>query len=133
MKLLTENLEIGTFIKEQLESILPVYPIIADKGSEGSFCVYRRTGFVAKDSKDMWNYEETINLEIIIASQTYKDSIKLAQLIKDKLEAFRGHWRATYINNIVLDNCNEDWSNDSYIQRLYFTINIDNEMAKRKH
>lgn len=127
MKLLTDNLEIGTFIKEQLENILPTYPIISDKGIEGSFCVYRRTGFVAHDSKDIYNYEETITMEIIIVSPKYKESIKLAQSTKDRLEAYRGKWRTTHITSIVLDNCNEDWSNDAYIQRLYFTINIDNE------
>lgn len=133
MKLLTDNLEIGTFIKEQLDDIVTTYPIIADKGANGNYCLYRRTGFTAHNSKDIYNYEETINIEIIIvANTTYKDSIILAQKVKDKLEAFIGRWRTTFINNITLDNCNEDWSNDAYIQRLYFTFNIDNERAKRK-
>ena len=133
MKLLTDNLEIGTFITEQLNEILPTYPIISDKPTEAPFCVYRRTGFVSKNTKDRFNYEETINLEIILCATTYKDSIKLAQKVKDKLEGFYGRWRNTFINVIFLDNTNEDWSNDMYIQRLYFTLEVDNGKIRNSH
>lgn len=131
MKLLTDNLEIGTFITEQLNEILPTYPIISDKPTESPFCVYRRTGFISKNTKDRFNYEETISIEIILCATTYKDSITLAQRVKDKLEAFYGIWRNTFINCISLENTNEDWSNDAYIQRLYFTIDIDNGMVAK--
>lgn len=131
MKLKTDNLEIGTFITEQINEILPTYPIISDKNTNLPFCVYRRTGFTSKNTKDRFNYEETVNLEIIICTSTYKESIKLAQKVKDKLEAYYGVWRNTFINGIYLDNTNEDWSNDMYLQRLYFTLEIDNGKIQR--
>lgn len=132
MKLLTDNLEIGTFLLEQLEEILPTYPIIADKGATANYCVYRRTGFRAKNTKDRFNYEETISMEIIIVAKTYKESVKLAKQVKEKLEGFVGNWRTTHINNIYLDNTNEDWANDFYLQKMYFTFEIDNERAKKQ-
>lgn len=125
MKLKTHNLEIGTFIKELLDPYLPTYPIIADKGAEGNYCVYRRTSFAAKNTKDIYDYESTITIEIIVISTTYKESIRLAQRVKDALEGFRGRWNKTLITSIFLDNANEDWGNDFYLQRLYFTINVD--------
>lgn len=132
MKLLSNNLEIGTFIKEQLEEILPVYPIIADKGAEGNFGLYRRTAFISKNTKDIFNYEETISMEIYICSQTYKESVSLAQKVKDKLESFKGIFKNTFITNIYLENANEDFNNDVYLQRLYFIIDIDNGKIKRR-
>lgn len=131
MKLKTENLEIGTFIIEQLEDILPTFPIVSENGVNYPFCLYRRTGMTSKNSKDIYNHEEQISIEIIVASSSYKESIKFAGLIKEKLEGLRGTWRNTWINNIVMDNSNEDWSNDAYIQKLYFTINLDNGKMKR--
>lgn len=131
MKLSTDNLYIGSFINEQLEPILPTYPVIADKGATGDYCVFRRTSFVAKNTKDVYNYEETITIEIIAVSNTYKGSIALAQSIKDKLENYRGKWKNTLITSITMDNTNEDWVNDNYLQRLYFTINIDNKARLR--
>lgn len=131
MKLLTDNLEFGTFILEKLDDILPTYPIIADKGATYPFCLYRRIGFEPKNTKDVYNFEEVMDIEIIVASTTYKESIKQAQKIKDVLEGFRGEWRTTYINSITMNNTNEDWVNDAYVQRMYFTISLDNERVKR--
>lgn len=131
MKLLTDNLEFGTFINEFVDDICTTYPIIADKGATYPFCVYRRTGFIAKNTKDVYNYESVISMELIVASTKYKESVILAQKIKDKLEGYRGEWRTTRINKIVLDNTNEDWANDAYIQRLYFTISLDDAPRKR--
>lgn len=133
MKLLTKNLEIGTFIKEQIDPICTTYPVIADKGAEGNYCVYRRTGFVAKNTKDLYDYESTISIEIIVVAKSYKESIRLAQGIKDKLEGYRGTWNRTDITSIFLENTNEDWNNDFYLQRLYFTIHVDDEKAYHKH
>lgn len=127
MKLLTDNLEIGTYLIDRLDSTITTFPIIADKGATYPFCVYRRTGYRPKNSKDVYNYEEVINIELIIASTSYKESIKIAQSVKDILEGSRGKWRTTYINSITMDNSNEDWSNDAYIQRMYFTISLDNQ------
>lgn len=133
MKLLTKNLEIGTFLMEQINPIVSTYPVIADKGANGNYCIYRRTGFTAKNTKDVYDYESTISMEIIVVAQTYKESIRLAQEIKDKLEGYRGHWNHTTITSIFLENSNEDWSNDFYLQRLYFTINVDDCAAYNRH
>lgn len=133
MRLLTKNLEIGTFIKEQIEPICPTYPVIADQGANGNYCVYRRTGFTARNTKDIYDYESTASIEIIVVAQSYKESIRLAQDIKDKLEGFHGHWNHTVITSIFLENTNEDWNSDCYLQRLYFTINVDDDPANRRH
>lgn len=132
MRLATKNIEIGTFIKEQIDPIINTFPIIADKGVQGDFCVYKRTGYRAKNTKDIYDYESTISIEIIIACKTYKDSIRFAQLVKDKLEGWRGTWNDTDITSIFMDNTNEDWSNDLYIQKLYFTINVDDRPKTHK-
>lgn len=133
MKLLTKNLEIGTFLVELINPICPTYPVIADKGANGNYCVYRRTGFVARNTKDLYDYESTVSIEIIVVAQNYKESIRIAQEIKDKLEGFRGKWNRTEITSIFLENTNEDWNNDFYLQRLYFTINLDDQASYHRH
>lgn len=127
MRLNTDTLEIGSFILEKLDNIISTYPIVADSGASYPFCLYRRIGFKGNDSKDIYNHEETVNIEIIIAATTYKESIKLAEKVKDTLEKLRGEWRNTVINHIIMDNSNEDFSSDAYLQKLYFTISLDNK------
>lgn len=125
MKLSTRSFEIGTFIKEQIDEIITTFPIIAEKGVEGNFAVYRKTGYLPRNTKDIYNVEEKISIEVYIVTNTYKESVLLAQRIKDKLEGFKGKWKESLITDISLDNADEDYSNDAYIQRLYFIITMN--------
>lgn len=131
-KLRTSSLKIGRVIHEQLNDIIRIFPIIADKGVEGNFAVYRRTALNVSDTKDLYNYEEVAYMDIIVVSSTYDNSVELAQAIKIRLEAVNGDFEtaneeAITIGNIEMTNASEDWQNDAYIQRLTFKINIEKE------
>lgn len=125
-KLHTDSLKIGTYINDRLQQFLPCYPIIAEKGANYPFCVYKRTALSGRTSKDGYTFEEAISIEIIVCATTYSESIRLAHEIKTQLEQQRGRFEGINITGINLINANEDWSSDAYIQRLYFTIDIDN-------
>lgn len=126
MKHRTDTLKIGKYISNALEDIITIYPIVAEKTAKFPFAVYRRTNLSNKNTKDVYNYEEAITMEIICCAVTYNESVELAQKIKDKLENTRGKFESSEINQISMTNANEDWSNDAYIQRLYFNVDIDN-------
>jgi len=129
MKLRTSSLKIGRVIHENLKDIIRIFPIIAEKGVTGDFAVYRRTSLYTDDTKDLFNFEEKANIEIIIASTTYNDSLEYAQAIKIRMESLHGKFEtekeeAIIIDSIELNSASEDWSNDAYIQRLSFEITI---------
>ena len=131
-KLRTSSLKIGRVIHEQLKDIIRIFPIIADKGVEGNFAVYRRTALNESNTKDLYNYEEVAYMDIIVVSSTYDCSVELAQAIKIRLEAVNGDFEtakeeAITIGSIEMTNASEDWQNDTYIQRLTFKINIEKE------
>lgn len=131
-KLRTSSLKIGRVIHEKIKDIIRIFPIIADKGVEGNFAVYRRTALNVSDTKDLYNYEEVAYMDIIVVSSTYDCSVELAQAIKIRLEAVNGDFEtakeeAITIGNIEMTNASEDWQNDAYIQRLTFKINIEKE------
>lgn len=131
MRLSTRSFEIGTFIKEQIDEIITCYPVIAEVGATGNFAVYRKTGYTGSNSKDRFNFEERINIEIYVVANTYKESVELAQNVKEKVENFRGIWKDTIITDMSLDNANEDYIDGNYVQRMYFTITIDINRNKR--
>lgn len=131
-KLRTSSLKIGRVIHDRLKDIIRIFPIIADKGVEGNFAVYRRTALNESDTKDLYNYEEVAYMDIIVVSSTYDKSVELAQSIKIRLEATKGDFEtakeeAITIGDIEMTNASEDWQNDAYIQRLTFKINIEKE------
>lgn len=126
----TDCLEIGELIFEMVNPIVSTFPLIAEKDALFPFAVYRRTSFTGRDTKDRYNYEEVVTIEIIVASEKYKESIKLASKIKDKLEYFQGIWRNTFISNITMINTSENFINESYAQIMIFEIKMDNEKYK---
>lgn len=132
MKLRTSSLKIGRVIHHRLNDIIRIFPIIAEKGVEGNFAIYKRSSLSTDDTKDLYNYEEVAVMEIVVVASNYNDSVDLAQAIKIRMEATKGDFEteceeAISINNVEMTNASEDWQNDSYIQRLTFEITIEKE------
>lgn len=130
MRLSTDSLKIGTLLFEKLEPVLPVFPDIAEKGSPLPFCVYRITGFQPRDTKDRYNYEEVVGVEVNVAAATGAQRVELACRVKDTLEGLRGRWRGTTVNDITMTNATSSYGQDAYIMSLYFNINIDNSLKR---
>lgn len=125
MKFNTRNMNVGKAINAMLTTVLPSYPIIAEQGANFPFSTYRRLGYQAKNSKDVYNYEETITIEVNIAATTYSESVELAQRVKDALEHNRGTCENLRINDITMIDSTEDWVNEAYIQSMRFNIDLD--------
>ena len=113
-------IQIGKEIKTLLdEACNKVYPLIADQGTTFPFITYRRSGAGDSSSKDSI-YEETTNVEIVIVSNNYEESIDIAQKCRDILETAR----TKKIKKISLADAYEDYQEDSFVQTLIFTIKI---------
>lgn len=121
----TRNMNVGKAVNTMLSTVLPAYPIIAEQGANFPFCTYRRMGYYARNTKDIFNYEETITIEVMIAAQTYAESIELAQRVKDMLEGNRGVYENLKINDITMTDASEDFIADTYVQRMQFNIDLD--------
>lgn len=118
------GLKIGKAIKSIFHDFHNVYPLIADQGSTYPFIIYRRNGVNHADSKDRFNYQEVITLEIIVAADNYSESIDLAEKVMYRLESTRGEYNKIQIQEIKLVDASEDYLEDAYIQKLTFKIEI---------
>lgn len=118
------GLQIGKAIKAILSGIDKVYPLVADEGTTYPFVVYRRSGLTPASTKDRYSFRESASVEIIIASNTYPDSINLADQVKEKMEGTRGTYSGLNIGEITLTNADEDFLEDTFIQKLTFNIEI---------
>lgn len=134
-KIRSASMKIGKVIHDELRDILDIYPVIAPQKTTGTFGVYRRTSLSVANSKDIYNYEETAMIEIAIIAPTYLESVEKAINVKFYLEHLSGQFETKkdeHINiaNITLTDCNEEWSNDNYIQIMQFQINMYNEQGE---
>lgn len=120
------SLQIGKAIYAILaqNNIQKVYPLVADEGTTFPFIVYRRTGLQPTSTKDRYNYKEMASMEIIVAAENYTDSIQLAEKVKDILEHTRGTYNDIKVGEISLSESDEDYIEDTFIQRLNFNIEI---------
>lgn len=127
MRTNSKSLEVGMAVNKLLEGIIDCYPIIADKGANYPYLVYRRTGLGEELTKDRRcdGYTEYATVELILVAVKYRESIELAQKIKDKLEQSRGEIDDIKIRNIVMINSSENWANDAYLQSLTMRIEIE--------
>lgn len=118
------TLQIGKAIRAILADIEKVYPLVADEGTTFPFVVYRRSSLVPSSTKDRYNYQEKSTIEIAIASDNYSEGIELAEKIKTILEHKRGTYNDIKIGDITLVDADEDYIENTFIQRLVFEINI---------
>ena len=120
------SLQIGKAIYAILarNNITKVFPLVADEGTTFPFVVYKRSGLEPSDTKDRYNFSELATLDIIVAANTYEESISLAERIKDILEHSRGAYNGINIGGITLDDADEDYLEDTFIQKLTFKIEI---------
>ena len=72
------GLQIGKAIKTILEGIERVYPLVADEGTSYPFVVYRRSGLTPASTKDRYSFNEIATVEVIVASNSYPESISVA-------------------------------------------------------
>lgn len=118
------GLQVGKAIKTILSGIDKVYPLVADEGTTYPFVVYRRSGLYPATTKDRYSYREMATVEILVAANSYLDSITLAEQVKGKLEHTRGKYNDINIGDITLVNADENFVEDAFTQKLTFQIEI---------
>ena len=131
-KIRSSSLLIGKVIADELKSNINVYPIIAPLDTKFPFAVYRRMGLEVENTKDIYNIREIATLELIIVSQSYAESLKMASDLKMFLEHLKGRYKTNMqeeiiISDITVIDASEDYNNDAYLQKMTLQIEIIND------
>ncbi|MCM1440424.1 MAG: hypothetical protein NC131_14650 [Roseburia sp.] len=114
------GLQLGKAIKSILSGIDKVYPLVVEKGTTYPFVVYRRTGLSPSSTKDRYSYREMGTVEVMVVTNSYDESIELAEKVKGKMEHTRGKYNGLSIGDIILINADEDYIEDAFVQKLTF-------------
>ena len=123
------TLNIGKYIFQTLtnsdEIQCKVYPLIADNDAKFPFIVYRRINLASSATKDGIT-EDDVTMEIVVVCDKYSDSVNIASIIRKLLERQTVVFDNLTINDGVLTLANEEFSSNTYIQRLQFNFKINN-------
>lgn len=122
------TLNIGKYIYSTISGdnqiTCKVYPLIADNDAKFPFIVYRRTGLVSGTTKDGLT-EDDVTVEIVIVSDKYSVGLDLAINVRNLLEKQSVVYEDIEINDTTLNLATEEYSDNSYIQRMQFDMKIN--------
>ena len=114
-------IQVGKIINSALQAIsLTCYPIVAPENTEFPFILYERT-FNSEYTKD-GRAIDTGNIEIKVISESYSETIELAQQIVDALSAIQGEVLDMYIYKCKLLSGEEFYQENAFSQKLTFEI-----------
>lgn len=110
-------------IKEKVGS--KIYPLIVEESTTFPFIIYKRTNIGPNYTKGSYSVNESVTVDVVIASKDYIDTIKLADYVRDALEGRRGNFSGIEINDIRMISADEEYIEDTFIQNITFDINTN--------
>ena len=115
-KLLTDSDELKDYVGNK------IYPLIADDGVTFPFIIYYRTSIRNTVCKDGY-YEDEVSFSIIAVSNSYIQSLEIANIIRSIFEKKK---LSDTIYNCTVEDIDEDYRDNAYIQQLDFNCKITN-------
>lgn len=115
-ELLSGNTDIAAKISNK------IFPLIATNNTSFPFIIYKRTNIIPAYTKDRFSANDTLMMDVVIASDKYNEAIELADLVRNTLEGKRGTFANIQVDDIRLVSADEDYNEDTYIQQLTFKI-----------
>lgn len=101
-----------------------IYPLIADETTEFPFIVYQRSGFNPQNTKD--NSDEHVIIDLVIAAESYAESIDIAIRVREALEHKRGTFSNIYIEDIIIEDASEDYIDNTFLQSITIRVILNN-------
>lgn len=119
------NIKIGSVVKSIL-STYHCFPLIAEANTTFPYIVYKRSSTECINTKDFISGIYTATIDIIIASDSYKDSIDTANTVIQLLEHYNGTVNNIKVKDIIIINTSEDFSENTYLQNIQINIKYGN-------
>lgn len=118
------TLEVGKAITSLLEGV-QAFGLLAPRGTTGAFLVYQLTGLQPASSKDRYNFRERAMVDITTVASSYRESVELAQRVREKLEPFEGEVGGLDIGDIsLMSACASTAEGNLYLHILTYQITL---------
>lgn len=89
------------------------------------FIIYKRGALTSTGSKDRGSIADSVTVDVIIADDNYSRSVEIAELVRIAIEWRRGKYGTFDVNDCRLVSADEDFIEDTFIQRLSFSFETD--------
>jgi hypothetical protein len=99
-----------------------VYPVVEDT-AELPYLVYRRTS-LKQDLVKGRRGADTVSIEVLCYTEHYTEGAELAEAVRDALDGRQYDGDDLAMRSCYLEDSEEAWQDDAYVQQLVFTIKI---------
>lgn len=106
-KILSEDAEVAEMVGDK------IFPLVADKDTTFPFIVFKKDSYKPEYTKDGISNKRAV-VEIIIASEDYKESVEIAERVFKAIAAKSKYFK--------LEDNTEDYLNDTFLQSLTYKI-----------
>lgn len=126
------SLSIGAHVYKKLSDSTELAKLVTDKiyaistKTETSFpfVIYKRNSLTPEYAK--YNTTgDTVSVEIVVASDNYLNSVTIAEEVRKSLENKRGSYDNFDVIDSKLISADEDFIEDTFIQRLVFSFKTE--------
>ena len=125
------SFKIGTAIHSLLSQGLEdtdinqkIYPLVAAEGTDFPFIVYKRNNLMSNNSKD-GIFEDSVNFEISIITETYSEGIAIAQKVRQTLEKETINTDDFTLNDTKIVSSTEQYLDNVFVQKITFNTKIN--------
>ena len=89
------------------------------------FVLYKRSSLTPAYTKDRYASGDSVTIEVIAASDNYSNSVEVIEAARKALEGKRGKYDDFKVTGAKLIAADEDFIEETFIQRLTFEIETD--------
>ncbi len=113
---------------EELKPLLngKIYPIVAENSTLFPYLVYYRTSIQNISQNKDGLIEDLYTFDVVVVSNKYEDGLQISNIARNTLERLKHIDNDTNISYIKLIDGEENYSDNSYIQKLTFQASITN-------
>ena len=103
-----------------------IFPMIADLGTQFPYVAYSRTYITPIYTKDFYT-EDTVGIEIIVASNDYIESLEIANIVRGIFECKTLKTNELTISQISLTSVTEAYDDqaNAFVQRIAFDFKVN--------
>lgn len=104
-----------------------IFAISTKESTTFPFIVYKRSSLTPGYTKDRYDTGDSVIVEVVVASDNYINSVEIAEAVRLSLENKRGKYESFNVTDAKLLSADEDFIEDTFIQRLTFSFNTETE------
>lgn len=102
-----------------------VFPISTKSETSFPFVIYKRGSLETNSTKDGYNLGDKVTAEIVVLDENYSSTVEIAEAIRAALERKKGEYDRFNVIGAKLISADEDFIEDTFVQRLTFLFETD--------